>query len=105
MNSAASEENPEVIVACFATKRTSGAQNMINSLRKWGWIFEILGLGAEWTGWNGRMRAYLDFAKKKHPDVIIVFVDCYDALAVRDPTGFLDLFRDFGADIVVGTNL
>lgn len=89
-------------VVCFATKRPSGAHNMFQSLKKLHWAFDIIGRSLTWKGWLARMDAYLQYAKKQNPETIIVFVDCFDALAVREPTDFLKTFQSFDADIVVG---
>lgn len=90
-------------VACLATKRPSGAQNMFATLKKLHWAFDVIGLSMKWTGFRTKTEAYLQYAQKQHPETLIVFVDCFDALAVRDPKDFEDAFRSFHAAIVVGS--
>ena len=96
----------KLVVCCFATNITSGAQNMIRTLKMLGWNFEIIGLGLAWTGWQIRMRTYTEFARSQtDPNTVIVFIDCYDALAVRTPDGFLEKFIKFNADVVIGADM
>jgi hypothetical protein len=92
----------DLLVACLATKRNSGAQNMINSLTMNKWRFEIFGLGQEWHGFTTKIKAYLKFIQSQPSKTILVLVDCFDALCVRKPDGFVNLFKSFNADIVVG---
>lgn len=92
----------EPIVGVLMTSINAGGQNMINVLTKLNWKFKLLGNGEKFTGWSFRMQQYVNFLKTLHPERVAILVDAYDALAVRSPDGFLELFESFNNDIVVG---
>jgi hypothetical protein len=91
-----------IVVGIMMTSLNAGGINMKNSLEKFGWNCTILGLGQKWQGWITRMKLYSEFAKSQSSDTIVVFVDAYDALTVRNSEGFQALFESFNSDIVVG---
>ena len=85
------------------TSINAGGVNMLNALKKLEWPYEILGKNYKWDGWRTRMLAYADFCdKQEDPNTIVVLVDAYDALPIRSPTGFEELFESFQSDLVIG---
>jgi hypothetical protein len=94
--------NNMIYVAIMMTQFNAGGVNMKSSLEKLGWDVTTLGLGEKWTGWTMRMTKYAEFAESKPFDSIIVFIDAYDALAVRTPNGFKELFESFNSDLIIG---
>src|SRR5882757_2442899 len=92
----------DIVVGVAMTQINAGGINMRSALQKLGWNAHMLGLGQKWSGWMMRMTMYADFAESQDPNTIIVFVDAYDALVVRTPDGFRELFESFACDIVVG---
>ncbi len=89
-------------VGIMMTSLNAGGQNMINTLQKFGWNYTQLAKGLKWTGWQMRMKAYIDFANSISPDDLIVLIDGYDALCVRRPEGLVELFQSFNCDVLVG---
>jgi hypothetical protein len=91
-----------IIVGIMVTTLNAGSVNMINSLKKLGWNYEIIGKNIKWEGWQTRMKVYADFCASKNIDDIIVLIDAYDAICIKSVNGFEELFNSFQLDIVVG---
>ena len=91
-----------IIVGIMVTSQNAGSVNMINSLKKFGWIYEIIGKNVKWEGWETRMKVYDDFCTSKEINDVIVLIDSYDALSVKSSNGFEDLFNSFQLDIIAG---
>jgi hypothetical protein len=91
-----------IIVGIMVTQLNAGAVNMINSLKKLGWNYEIIGKNVKWEGWETRMIVYADFCSSKEVNDVIVLIDAYDALSVKYSNGFEELFNSFQLDIIVG---
>jgi hypothetical protein len=67
-----------------------------------GW--RVMGLGEEWTGWRQRMahyRAGADAAAQKDPRALVVCMDAYDALALRNGKDLAQVFQSYGTDLVL----
>ena len=92
----------KIKVGVMMTSINAGGSNMLSALKKLEWDFEVLGKNYKWNGWPTRMLAYADFCDKQDPKCIIIFVDAYDALPVRSPLKFEELFTSFNVDILVG---
>jgi hypothetical protein len=67
-----------------------------------GWELDLIGKGVEWNGWITRMRSYMDYAAAMDPDTILVFLDAFDVLCLRDSDGFLDMFIQKGKKYIIG---
>lgn len=86
-----------------ATRITSGTHNFITSATKHKWDIIRLGRHDTWDGWRFRMKLYLRYLVTCDTDEIIVLSDADDVLVLRDPTEFESKFKEFGSDIVIGS--
>jgi hypothetical protein len=92
----------QVVVCLMTTSLNAGGVNMKNALKILGWKYEVIALGEPWRGFKHKIESYADFASKQASQAIIVFVDAYDALPARSPEGFVEVFKSFNSDLVIG---
>lgn len=89
------------------TKLHPGYHNLEASVRlRKGWTITPIGKGVPWKGWITRMKLYRDtalwVAQHVHPNHVIVFLDAYDILCLRDSDQFLQAFQEKGFPILAG---
>ena len=99
---------PSVDIFTCVTKLHPGYLNFKASFEQFqGWNVTTIGKGMPWKGWITRMILYRDtslwVSQHKDPDHVIVFLDGYDILCVRDSTDFLKTFHEIGYPIVAGS--
>ena len=73
------------------------------TLEKFGWEYEICGLGQPWKGFRHKMELVKEAVQQQLPNRLMVVVDVYDAFCVRGPEDFVEAFQSFDANIVIGT--
>src|SRR6188508_1179063 len=98
--------NPcDVIVLTVATRETSTLRNAVASLCKFKYNYRVLGLGQPWLGYPTKIRLYHDalfsIMTEVDPNQIVVLMDAYDAIALREPYGLDTLFEKFGQPILL----
>jgi len=92
-----------VRIVSFANKNSAGLINFVDSVSVFrGWELDVIGRGAEWQGWHTRMKSYKDYAATSDPDTILVFLDAFDVLCLRDSDGFVDLFLQKDKKYIIG---
>lgn len=90
-------------VLSVSTKKNPGSVNFCNSLKKFGFSYELLGVGEKWGGWRYRMQTYVNKLKTLPTDDIVILSDADDVLCVREFSGeFERRFRAFGTPVVIG---
>ena len=83
-----------ITILTFANKNTAGLINFKNSFAKFpDWNLHIIGMGQEWKGWITRMSAYRDFAQQCDPETLLVCLDGYDVLCLRNSDQFYENFK------------
>ena len=86
--------NDDVLILSVATLNNSGVRNIINTMRKFGYNYKILGMGNSWEGFITKAKLYSEALAKLDPSQITVCVDAYDVLVSRTPKGFVEKFLD-----------
>jgi len=99
---------PSVDIFTCVTKLHPGYLNFKASFEQFqGWNVTAIGKGMPWKGWITRMILYRDtslwVSQHKDPEHVIVFLDAYDILCVRDSQDFLKTFHEIGYPIVAGS--
>lgn len=96
------QKEMSAIVLVVTTSLNAGSQNMINSLQKFNWDYKIEGLGQKWEGFKTKMQIVAEFCESIDPQTIVIVVDIYDALCVRDSTSFVKDFESHDVDVIFG---
>lgn len=92
-----------VRIVSFCNKNSAGLINFVNSVSAFtGWELDVIGRGVEWNGWKTRMKSYKDYAATSDPDAILVFLDAFDVLCLRNSDGFIDLFLQKDKKYIIG---
>jgi len=95
--------DPKVRVVVYETD-PSASKPLIDSLKRNGYAYSLIGVGEPWNGWYGRVKGYHNYVKSVSPDQYIVFSDGRDVLANRPVSEFLDkatrMYRD---RVIIGT--
>lgn len=97
---ATDKSHPGLRNAIDSLVRQNYLDNSTNSLR-----YRIVGAGEKWGGWPHRMRSYRDaaaLAAKEDPNSLVVCMDAYDALSVRNGSNLVQVFESFGKPLVLG---
>lgn len=92
-----------VHVVTFANKNNAGFINFQKSFERFrGWDLHIIGKKVAWKGWITRMTHYRDYARKTDPNEILVFLDAFDVVCIRDSDNFEKNFQDANKKYVFG---
>lgn len=92
-----------VHVFTCATHSNKNLENFKKSFKKYkGWNVHVLGLGTEWESFRTKMINYRDALKDIDNEQIVVCLDAYDVLCIKDSTDFVDLFLSYKTPIVIG---
>lgn len=95
-----------IVVYTLGTNMNVYLHNMVSSLRNHDYKYKVLGLGKKWGGWVWRMKQYMEAADAHYDEnTPIIFVDGYDAFAIKDSKGLLDKFKSVNRRIVTGAEL
>jgi len=96
------KSNSNVVVLTCATDYTLGLHNLIQSLKRYDYVFKVVKFGAKWQGFRTKMEAYAEASALESPDTIVVCIDAYDALCCRHSTEFVAAFEAFQKPLVIG---
>ena len=89
------------VFAC-ATNRSVQVQNFFKSFEQHsGWDVHIVGIGLKWESYRTKMKSYRDALRQVHKKQVVVCLDAYDAICIRDSAGFLDTFYKYNTPILV----
>jgi hypothetical protein len=95
-----------ITILTFANKNTPGLINFKNSFAKFpDWNLQIIGMGQEWKGWITRMSAYRDYAQQCDPETLLVCLDGYDVLCLRNSDQFYEDFKKYNRKYVFGAEM
>jgi hypothetical protein len=89
--------NAKIKVFMYASEMKPELEALLKSLIKHKYSYEVIGFGKPWTTFRARLEAYLDAANKHKNEVddlkaVIVFIDAYDALCIKDCDKVYDSF-------------
>jgi len=62
----------------------------------------VLGIGTEWKSFQTKILHYRNGLKDIDKKQIVVCLDAYDVLCIKDSTDFIDLFLSYQTPIIVG---
>lgn len=92
----------KICVFTCATKSTPHLDVLRKSTEIYkGWGLCVLSEGKEWKSFRTKMEAYRDALQVTKKDQIVVCLDAYDVICVRDSDDFKKEFRSFHTPIVV----
>lgn len=94
---------PEFHIGYVASSMNSGVHNLEESINRARYPHsERLGLGVKWEGWVTRVRLYHDFCAQFPPSDIVILMDAYDVLVVREynPEELLAAFESYERPII-----
>ena len=90
------------LIISFANE---ASQNFENSMKKWGYDYQIIGQGVQWKGFiSTRVNHYISFLGKiigEDQHHLVILVDCFDVLACGPPTELLSKYKQYFKDQVV----
>lgn len=61
----------------------------------------VLGMGTVWNGYQDKTRGMVEYLKTKRDDDIVVFLDGFDSLIVRDPVDVAKIFKSMNCKVLV----
>lgn len=86
----------KIKVFTYATEMKETLKYLLSSLRQNNYSYEVVGYGEPWGGFRNRVNVYLSAVKRykeeKGGDAIVVMLDGYDCLSVRDSSSMYDSF-------------
>jgi hypothetical protein len=92
-------------VFLYADKIKPTAKALMQSLQKHKYSYEVLGVGKPWEGWIARAKEYVSAAQKykreKGGDAIMLFVDAYDVICIKDSDKFYKSYMEHDRDMPV----
>jgi hypothetical protein len=89
-------------VISFITEHTESSLNLEQSLKRYGYSYEFIGIGEKWEGFISTKIYGCYQHLLKQPDGIYVILDGYDMLAVHYPHILLHRYEKFKTPIVFG---
>lgn len=93
-------------IATVANKETENLKNLRDSVSAASSTFSlvVLGLGAEYTGHETKLKFYFDWLHTVAPSALVLLVDAYDVLIWPSVENFVSRFESFHADVVFGAD-
>jgi len=82
----------DVHIVTIATESKYYFKYLQETCKKNGKELEVLGYGEEWKGFNWRLHLIINYLKKINPSDIVVFVDGYDVICIRNLLELKELF-------------
>lgn len=92
-----------VLVLTVNTRPSPNLEIWKKSAKRYGYIYEILGLGEVWEGWTWRTKKYIEAIKKYKNFDIFILCDSDDLYFTGPCSEFLEKFNKIGAKVVVGS--
>lgn len=91
-----------VLVLAFANQENILLDNLQNSLRKYGYHYQIIGKGMKWENFMTKVKACYDYILQVKNYELVCIVDAFDMLACGSPKKLVRKFKRYHKDIVVG---
>jgi hypothetical protein len=92
-------------VFLYADKIKPTAKALMQSLRNHKYSYEVLGMGKPWEGWVARAKEYVSAAQRykgeKGGKAIMMFVDAYDVICIKDSDKFYQSYMEHDRDMPV----
>lgn len=93
----------KICVFACATKATPRLEVLRKSMDLYeGWGLCVLGEGKEWKSFRTKMECYRDALRITKKDQVVVCLDAYDAICVRDSHQLKEDFLSFDTPILIG---
>jgi hypothetical protein len=89
-------------VITVATESGGYFNTLIESSKKYNYQLIILGFGNEWKGFGWRVKLVLNFLKQLPPEEIVMMVDAYDVIFLRDSKDIIDEFKKLNTRFLCG---
>lgn len=90
-----------MIVFAVATDKTILVKEFEQSLIKYNYNYEILGLGMTWSGFDLKMKLYYNALKKLPKDEIVIVCDSYDVMFVQSSKKIQERYNKLASNKVV----
>lgn len=87
----------------YATHAQGTFDQLVNN--KQGINVKVLGWGEKWTGFSDKFKGVLNYAQKINPDDVIVFMDGFDSLLMRDTKEFENRFYKMNCGFLVSSEV
>lgn len=84
--------SPQLTVVTYGNKITTMWVNYRKSLEKWGYSYQLLGLGETWVSFMTKIQAYYNYSLRARDQELLCITDCFDVLATGPPE---ELVRKF----------
>jgi hypothetical protein len=111
------ETNSKIKVFTYASEMKETLQVLLESLKRNGYSYEVVGYGKPWSGFRNRMSEYLNAVKSYKEKVggneLAVIIDGYDCISIKDSQSVYNTFVNrtrnnspimFGVEIVCNYN-
>ena len=111
------ETNSKIKVFTYATEMKETLRVLLESLKRNGYSYEVVGYGKPWSGFRNRMSEYLNAVKaykeKAGENELAVIIDGYDCLSIKHSESVYNTFINrtrntapvmFGVEVVCGGN-
>jgi hypothetical protein len=79
--------------------------NFINSLKKYGYDYSIIGKDVKWENFMTKIKGYLNYVKSLYSNQLIAIVDAYDVIATGPSDEFISRYKSYGKSLVVGSEI
>jgi hypothetical protein len=100
-----SDNTTPIKVFLYADKIKPTAKALMKSLQKHKYSYEVLGMGKPWEGWVARAKEYVSAAQRYKAenggDAIMMFVDAYDVICVKDSDKLYKSYMEHDRDMPV----
>ena len=90
-------------VITVATEKSGYYYSLEESALKFNYDFILLGYGMEWKGFGWRLHLIMNYLKTLHSDEVIMVVDAYDVILLRNSKDLLNEFISMNASFICGS--
>ncbi len=84
-------------VVTVATKSAGYFPYLLASCQRFNVQLDVLGWGTQWQGFNHRLHLMQEFLDTLDDDEVVLFIDAYDVVLIRDPAQMEIEYRQRGA--------
>ncbi len=85
-------------IVTYANKSHGLFEQLVHN--KFGVKVVVLGMGTEWKGFQDKFDGMTNYLKTKNEDDIVVFLDGFDSLIVKDPVNLEKIFKSYDCKIL-----
>lgn len=89
-------------VITIATESGGYFNALIESSKKYNYQLIILGFNKEWKGFGWRLKLVLNFLKKLPAEEIVMMIDAYDVVFLRNSKDIIDEFKKLNTKFLCG---